>query len=276
MIRIFRQARSMTASRKHFRKFLWYSLGEIILVVIGILIAIQINNWNEDRIERREIHAYARALASDLRDDIAAVRVSAYQARNVVFQIDELVAYLHERSFDSISNIDLYRHVWSMGYRPFVFNRASLDPMKSSAALREVRNQDLARKISEYEGLAYHLEEDQVSDSRNARDAYLATNKVVNRNIPDRAVVYEYFTAASDAEEFRESFFEFPSIELYQRIEKDDLGLVASDMRDVQEMVNILISYRSDLYARPDLELPRLMILAQELIDLIEAEYPEE
>ena len=276
MIRIFRQARSMTASRKHFRKFLWYSLGEIILVVIGILIAIQVNNWNEDRIERREMHAYARALASDLRDDIAAVRVSAYQARNVVFQIDELVAYLHERSFDSISNIDLYRHVWSMGYRPFVFNRASLDPMKSSGALREVRNQDLARKISEYEGLAYHLEEDQVSDSRNARDAYLATNKVVNRNIPDRAVVYEYFTAASDAEEFRESFLEFPSTELYQRIEKDDLGLVASDMRDVQEMVNILISYRSDLYARPDLELPRIAILAQELIDLIATEYPEE
>jgi hypothetical protein len=266
----------MTTSRKHFRIFLWYSLGEVFLVVIGILIAIQVNNWNEDRIERREMHAYARALASDLRDDIAAVRVSAYQARNVVFQIDELVAYLHERSFESVSNIDLYRHVWSMGYRPFVFNRASLGPMKNSGALREVPNQELARKISEYEGLTYHLEEDQASDSRNARDAYLATNRVINRNIPNRAAVYEYFTVASDAEGFRESFLEFPSTELYQRIEQDDLGLVATDMRDVQEMVNILISYRSDLYARPELELPRLMILAQELIDLIETEYPEE
>ena len=58
--------------------YLWYSLGEIILVVIGILIAIQVNNWNEDRIEQRQVHAYARALASDLLDDIAAVRVSAY------------------------------------------------------------------------------------------------------------------------------------------------------------------------------------------------------
>ena len=49
----------------------------------------------------------------------------------------------------------------------------------------------------------------------------------------------------------------------------------ATDMREIQEMINILISYRSDLYARPDLELPRLMALAQELIDLIEADYPE-
>ena len=121
-----------------------------------------------------------------------------------------------------------------------------------------------------------HLEDDQISDSRNARDAYLATNKVISRNFPNRDAVHEYFTAATDAERFRESFLEFPSTELYQRIEQNDLGLVASDMRGVQEMVNILISYRSDLYARPDIELLRLMALAQELIDLIESEYPEE
>jgi hypothetical protein len=265
----------MTASRKRFRKYLWYSLGEVILVVIGILIAIQVNNWNEDRIEQKQIHAFARAFASDLRDDIDAVRVSAYQARIVVFQIDELVAYLQDRPFDSISNIDLYRYVWSMGYRPFAFNRAALGPMKSSGALREVRNQELARKISEYEALTYHLEEDQASDSRNAHDAYLATNKVINRNFPDRAALHETFTAASDAERFRESFLEFPMTELYQRIKQDDVGLVATDMRDVQEMTNILISYRSDLWPRPDLEFPKLMALAQELIDLIEAEYPQ-
>jgi len=265
----------MTASRERFRKYLWYSFGEIILVVIGILIAIQVNNWNEDRIEQRQIHAYARALASDLRDDIAAVRVSAYQAQVVVFQIDELVGYLQGRPFESISNIDLYRHVWSMGYRPFAFNRAALDPMKSSGALREVRNRELARKISEYEGLTVHLEQDQVSDAINARDAYLATNKVVNRNFPERAATEEYLGDASDAEVFQESFREFPTTELYRRAAQNDPGLLATDMRDVQEMANILISYRSDLSPRPESEFPRLMALAEELIELIEAEYPE-
>ena len=265
----------MVASRKRFRKYLWYSLGEIVLVVIGILIAIQVNNWNEDRLEQKQIHAYARALANDLRDDIAAVKVSAYQAQNVIFRIDELVAYLQGRSFDSISNLELYRYTWSLGYRPFAFNRAALDPMKSSGALREVQNKELARKISEYEGLTYHLEEDQTSDSRNARDAYLATNKVINRNIAERAELHELFTAASDAGRFRESFLNFPSTELYQRIAKNDPGLVALDMRDVEEMVNTLITYRSDLNARPEIELPRLMALGQELIELIESEYPE-
>ena len=266
----------MTVSHRRFRKYLWYSLGEIILVVIGILIAIQVNNWNEDRIEQKQIHAYARAFASDLREDIATIRVSAYQAQIVVLQVDELVAYLQDRPFDSISNIDLYRHVWSLGYRPFAFNRAALDPMKSSGALRALRNRDLARQISEYEGLTYHLEEDQASDSRNARDALLATNKVVNRNFPGRVAADEYFDAASEGETFREAFLEFPSTEVYQRIAQDDPGLVATDMRDVQEMVNILISYRNDLEPRPNIELPRLQALAQAIIDLIDTEYPED
>jgi hypothetical protein len=255
---------------------LWYSLGEIVLVVVGILIAIQVNNWNEDRIEQQQIHAYARALASDLRDDIATARVSAYQGQAVVLQIDNLIDYVQHKSFDDISNIDLYRHVWSMGYRPFAFNRAALGPMKSSGALREVRNRELARKISEYEALTYHLEEDQASDSRNARDAYLASNKVVNRNFPDRPELHKYFTAASDDELFIETFLEFPSTELYRQIKQNDIGLIAANMRDVHEMINVLISYRSDLYARPEFELPRLISLAQELIDLIEIEYPEE
>jgi len=266
----------MAAYHQRLSHYLWYSLGEIILVVIGILIAIQVNNWNEDRIEQRQVHAYARALASDLLDDIAAVRVSAYQAETVVFQIDKLISDVQDKSFDTISNIDLYPYVWSLGYRPFAFNRAALEPMKSSGALRKIKNHELARKISEYEALTYHLEQDQVSDSRNARDAFLASNKVINRNFPDRAKLFKYFTAASDAESFHETFLEFPSTDLYRQIKQNDVGLIAAEMRDVQEMTNVLISYRDDLSPRPNMELPQLMSLAQELVDLIETEYPDE
>ena len=37
-------------------KYFKYAIGEIILVVIGILIAISINNWNENKKEQRSIH----------------------------------------------------------------------------------------------------------------------------------------------------------------------------------------------------------------------------
>ncbi|WP_299111525.1 DUF6090 family protein [uncultured Winogradskyella sp.] len=51
MIKFFRKIRQRLLSENKFSKYLIYAVGEIVLVVIGILIALQINNWNSDRIE---------------------------------------------------------------------------------------------------------------------------------------------------------------------------------------------------------------------------------
>jgi len=52
MIKFFRSIRQRLLSENRFSKYLLYAIGEIILVVIGILIALQINNWNQERINR--------------------------------------------------------------------------------------------------------------------------------------------------------------------------------------------------------------------------------
>ena len=49
MIKFFRKIRQKLLSENKFSKYLLYAIGEIILVVVGILIALQINNWNENR-----------------------------------------------------------------------------------------------------------------------------------------------------------------------------------------------------------------------------------
>lgn len=49
MIKIFRQIRQKLIMEKKAANYLKYAIGEIVLVVIGILIALQINNWNEIR-----------------------------------------------------------------------------------------------------------------------------------------------------------------------------------------------------------------------------------
>ena len=49
MIKFFRKIRQKLLSEGKTGKYLKYAIGEIVLVVIGILIALQINNWNENR-----------------------------------------------------------------------------------------------------------------------------------------------------------------------------------------------------------------------------------
>ena len=51
-------------------KYLKYAIGEIILVVIGILIALQINNWNEARKNEKRIIGYMINLVEDLKSDV--------------------------------------------------------------------------------------------------------------------------------------------------------------------------------------------------------------
>lgn len=53
MIKFFRKIRQKLLSENKFSKYLLYAIGEIILVVFGILIALQINNWNQNRSERQ-------------------------------------------------------------------------------------------------------------------------------------------------------------------------------------------------------------------------------
>ena len=49
MIKFFRKIRQKLAYENNLSKYSRYAIGEILLVVIGILIALQINNWNENR-----------------------------------------------------------------------------------------------------------------------------------------------------------------------------------------------------------------------------------
>ncbi|WP_235898262.1 DUF6090 family protein [Winogradskyella ouciana] len=66
MIKFFRKIRYNLMSENKTGKYLKYAIGEIILVVIGILIALQINNWNEDRkVKKLETQIY-KELKSDL------------------------------------------------------------------------------------------------------------------------------------------------------------------------------------------------------------------
>ena len=74
MIQFFRKIRQNLVMENKTGKYLKYALGEIILVVIGILIALQINNWNEERslrgVETKMLKNIKNSLQSDIENQI--------------------------------------------------------------------------------------------------------------------------------------------------------------------------------------------------------------
>ncbi|WP_018126912.1 DUF6090 family protein [Balneola vulgaris] len=69
MIKFFRKIRQKLLSDNKFSKYLVYAIGEIVLVVIGILIALQINNWNEANKNREKEALLLTEMKSNLNED---------------------------------------------------------------------------------------------------------------------------------------------------------------------------------------------------------------
>ena len=74
MINFFRKIRQKNLTENKLGKYLTYAIGEIILVVIGILIALSINNWNENRkakiLEKRILIELKKSMYSDIENQI--------------------------------------------------------------------------------------------------------------------------------------------------------------------------------------------------------------
>lgn len=65
MIKLFRKIRQQLLTENKFSKYILYAIGEIILVVIGILIALQINNWNENEKSKKLEQVVLKNLAQE-------------------------------------------------------------------------------------------------------------------------------------------------------------------------------------------------------------------
>jgi hypothetical protein len=86
MIKFFRKIRQELILDEKPKKYFRYAFGEIILVVLGILIALAINNWNSNRLLRNSAYQNMRALNKNIEDDIN-------QLKNSISFMDSVIIY---------------------------------------------------------------------------------------------------------------------------------------------------------------------------------------
>ena len=89
MLRFFRQIRQRLLTNNKFSKYLLYAVGEILLVVIGILIALQVDNWNEEQKTEVEIRAIFARVLTELENNIEeSERIFRY------YEVEDSLAYM--------------------------------------------------------------------------------------------------------------------------------------------------------------------------------------
>lgn len=87
MIKLFRKTRQNFIMKNQSSKYLKYAIGEIVLVVIGILIAVSINDWSESRKQKQELENIYTIIEKDLHKDMSHIDsvIKGYQKREAIF-----------------------------------------------------------------------------------------------------------------------------------------------------------------------------------------------
>ena len=146
MIKFFRNIRRNLLSEGNTGKYLKYAIGEILLVVIGILIALYINNWNEDQKERVIEIRYLQNLKSDLKNDSLALLEIRAHRMNTVKAAKELLTIANSGAIENVFVVDsLY---WTIGiWWEFIPNDNTFQDLISSGRLNIIQDESIKKSL---------------------------------------------------------------------------------------------------------------------------------
>jgi len=126
-------------------KYLKYAIGEIILVVIGILIALQINNWNSNRLEKRSETQILTELKTGLERDLELVRAEQEKVNSAIEKIIRLQDLMNDPQHAYDQSLDtLFGAVY--GIRTLRLNSAYYEDLKSSG-LALIKNKGIRLEV---------------------------------------------------------------------------------------------------------------------------------
>jgi hypothetical protein len=161
MIKFFRRIRQKLVSENRFSKYALYAVGEIVLVVIGILIALQINNWNTGRLQKKQENLLLQSLNDEFKKNKE--------------QLDS-VTYFHHRSFKSaeyvksklpldLKNVNLDSiafHLYYMGWI-YTYNPSTgiINSLLNNSTFEIISNRELRQLLISYNDILSDYQEEE-------------------------------------------------------------------------------------------------------------------
>ena len=159
MIPFFRKIRKTLADDNKPLKYLRYAIGEIVLVVIGILFALQINSWNQNRLERIEEIEILKSLHSDFFQTKSKVLETIKLQSRVVDYCSKMIRLMIEKN-NFIYNDSFADYFFSgtLAYWRIEPVNGTYEALIGSGKTGILQNQDLSRLLAEFSAKASELQ----------------------------------------------------------------------------------------------------------------------
>ena len=150
MLKFFKSIRQNLLNEGKTTKYFKYAIGEIALVMIGILLALQVNNWNEKRKTNIQLKSALKSVYNDMVSD----SVIVYQSLPLVRLRDSTIESLIERSYATETNLDtliamMQNEFPLRWYNSPAYNKNTFTNLKNTGAFDILPN-DIKLSLSEY------------------------------------------------------------------------------------------------------------------------------
>lgn len=152
MLLIIRKIKRAFFANKQFKNYLLYALGEIVLVVIGILIALQINNRNSEKQQQEKLRNYLEIIAKNTASDLESVHTIRTERQRAY---EDSVRWLQLTDRDGTLSVPevtfasrALRQAAAQHY--FNANTSGYEALKSSGTLNQMAGSDIESLLYEY------------------------------------------------------------------------------------------------------------------------------
>ena len=249
MIKFFRKIRQNLLSEGKTGKYFKYAIGEIVLVVFGILIALSINNWNEQQKQNSQERQLLSGLKIEFTINLNRLDKVIHFRENSIKSANKLMTYFNkdiidisESKFDSLQfNI---QNVWTFNPR-----KGLLNSVITSGQINLISNIELKSHLASFEDMINDTEEENNEISLLGSKFNSITNEYINVG-RQNALGYKTFVNGGFQSDYNRFF---KDIRVYNTINNettwsyDLLGEETEIMQSIKRILELLFSPNNGL-----------------------------
>jgi hypothetical protein len=185
MIKFFRHIRQRLIKEHKVSKYLLYAIGEIILVVIGILIALQINNWNEENANNTKQIDYLKSIKNEMQSNLKSLNDEEQRILDVIKSKEVLIRIMSSNeAIDSITDkaiFDMYMASFNLPVLTTI-ETGAINEIISSGGLQFIKNDSIRKLVASWDTKSSRikLQEINLNVTTDKIDDLLFRQKLIN------------------------------------------------------------------------------------------------
>ncbi|MDC6405311.1 MULTISPECIES: DUF6090 family protein [Maribacter] len=219
-MKLFRKIRHKLILDNKKTQYLKYGLGEIVLVVIGILIAIQINNWNQSIKDKDSLHEYLTKIKTHTAEDIEQLALLTKGRKQIADICKEARNSILNKT--EKENLFLFK-VSGAAFADFYFkpNSGGYESLKNSEFYGKINNTKLDSLLAKYHGLVDIIAENERNYNQYAvyQENYLDSQFDRSLMLASAFMPLDSLaTKATPQSEYDQAFIEFTAEPAYRNV----------------------------------------------------------